>query len=70
LLGGARNPVQSYVTFGLKQYSTEQLIEVAKQVVGQGERRLKMVVAVDRENPASMRRAYALCVKRLEMKWN
>ena len=51
LLGGAHNPVQSYVTFGLKQYSTEQLIEVAKQVVAQGEKRLKMVVAVDPENP-------------------
>jgi L-alanine-DL-glutamate epimerase-like enolase superfamily enzyme len=51
LLGGARNPVQSYVTFGLKQYSTEQLIEVAKQVVARGEKRLKMVVAVDPENP-------------------
>ena len=51
LLGGARNPVQSYVTFGLKQYSTEQLVEVAKQVIAQGEKRLKMVVAVDPENP-------------------
>ena len=51
LLGGAHNPVQSYVTFGLKQYSTGQLIEVAKQVVAQGEkRRLKMVVA--RKHPA------------------
>ena len=51
LLGGAQNPVQSYVTFGLKQYNAEQLVEVAKQVVAQGEKRLKMVVAVDPENP-------------------
>ncbi len=51
LLGGAHNPVQSYVTFGLKQYNTEQLVEVAKQVVAQGEKRLKMVVAVDPEKP-------------------
>jgi L-rhamnonate dehydratase len=51
LLGGARNRVQSYVTFGLKQYSTEQLVEVAKQVVAKGEKRLKMVVAVDPEDP-------------------
>ena len=39
LLGGAQNPVQAYVTFGLKQYNTEQLIEVAKQLVAQGEKR-------------------------------
>jgi L-rhamnonate dehydratase len=51
LLGGAQNPVQAYVTFGLKQYSKDQLIEVATQLVKQGETRLKMVVAVDPENP-------------------
>src|SRR5205809_7664360 len=47
LLGGAQNPVQAYVTFGLKQYSKEQLVEVAKQLVAQGETRLKMDVEVD-----------------------
>jgi len=51
LLGGAQNPVQAYVTFGLKQYTKEQLVEVAKQLVAQGEKRLKMVVAVDPEDP-------------------
>jgi len=51
LLGGAQNPVQAYVTFGLKQYNKEQLVEVAKQLVKQNETRLKMVVAVDPENP-------------------
>ena len=51
LLGGAQNPVQAYVTFGLRHYTKEQLIEVAKQLVKQGETRLKMVVAVDPENP-------------------
>jgi L-rhamnonate dehydratase len=51
LLGGAQNPVPAYVTFGLKDYSKEQLVEVAKQLVGQGVKRLKMVVAVDPENP-------------------
>ena len=51
LLGGARNPVPAYVTFGLKQYTQEQLVDLAVQLVGQGERRLKMVVAVDPENP-------------------
>lgn len=51
LLGGAQNPVPAYVTFGLKQYSKEQLVEVAVQLIAQGEKRLKMVVAVDPENP-------------------
>jgi L-rhamnonate dehydratase len=35
LLGGAQNPVPAYVTFGLKDYSKEQLVEVAKQLVAQ-----------------------------------
>ena len=51
LLGGAQNPVPAYVTFGLKQYTKEQLAEVAKQFVTKGEHRLKMVVAVEPENP-------------------
>src|SRR5215510_7742071 len=51
LLGGAQNPVQAYVTFGLRHYTKEQLVEVAKSFVAQGEHRLKMVVAVDSENP-------------------
>jgi L-rhamnonate dehydratase len=53
LLGGAHNRVPAYITFGLKQYTKEQLVEVAKQLVAQGEHRLKMVVAVDPENPRS-----------------
>ena len=51
LLGGAQNPVPAYVTFGLKQYTIEQLVDVGKQLVTQGEKRLKMVVAVDPDNP-------------------
>jgi L-alanine-DL-glutamate epimerase-like enolase superfamily enzyme len=62
LLGGAQNPVQAYVTFGLKQYQKEQLVEVAKQLVKQGEKRLKMVVAVDPENPKiDAERVRAVC---------
>ncbi len=53
LLGGAQNPVPAYVTFGLRQYTVEQLVEVAKQFVARGEHRLKMVVAVDPEAPAT-----------------
>jgi L-rhamnonate dehydratase len=52
LLGGAQNPVPAYITFGLKDYTKEQLIEVAKRYVAQGEYRLKMVVAVEPDNPA------------------
>jgi L-alanine-DL-glutamate epimerase-like enolase superfamily enzyme len=52
LLGGAQNPVPAYITFGLLEYSTEQLVEVAKSFVAQGEDKLKMVVAIDNgENP-------------------
>ena len=52
LLGGAQNPVPAYVTFGLKQYTKDQLAEVAKSFVARGEHRLKMVVAVEPENPS------------------
>jgi L-alanine-DL-glutamate epimerase-like enolase superfamily enzyme len=51
LLGGAQNPVPAYVTFGLRNYDAEQLGEVAKQFVAEGQDKLKMVVAVDPENP-------------------
>jgi L-alanine-DL-glutamate epimerase-like enolase superfamily enzyme len=47
LLGGAQNPVPAYITFGLLEYSKEQLVEVAKSFVAQGEDKLKMVVAID-----------------------
>lgn len=44
LLGGARQTVPAYVTFGLLEYTTEQLIEVARTLVAQGQTRLKVVV--------------------------
>jgi L-rhamnonate dehydratase len=44
LLGGSQNPVPAYVTFGLPDYTKEQLVEVAEDLVSQGEHRLKMVV--------------------------
>ena len=46
LLGGAKNPVPAYITFGLPEYSVEQLMEVANMFVAQGEDKLKMVVGV------------------------
>ena len=51
LLGGAQNPVPAYITFGLRNYNVEQLAEVAKQFVAAGQDKLKMVVAVEPENP-------------------
>ena len=51
LLGGAQNPVPAYITFGLRNYNVEQLAEVAKQFVAEGQDKLKMVVAVEPENP-------------------
>ena len=45
LLGGAHDRLPAYITFGLPRYSTEELIEVARTLVAQGQTRLKMVVA-------------------------
>lgn len=44
LLGGAQQTVPAYVTFGLPQYSTEQLLEVAQMHVSNGHRGLKIIV--------------------------
>ena len=46
LLGGAQKTVPAYITFGLPEYSVEQLVEVAKSFVAQGEDKLKMAVGV------------------------
>ena len=52
LLGGAQKTVPAYITFGLLEYSTEQLVEVARSFVAQGEDKLKMVVAInDAQDP-------------------
>jgi L-rhamnonate dehydratase len=45
LLGGTRQTVPAYITFGLPRYSTEQLIEVALSLKEKGHTSLKMVVA-------------------------
>jgi L-alanine-DL-glutamate epimerase-like enolase superfamily enzyme len=46
LLGGARERVRCYVTFGLPSFDIDQLVAVAKHWVGQGFGGLKMVVGV------------------------
>src|SRR5690606_37605302 len=48
LLGGARRISPTYVTFGVAEYSREQLAEAAAALAGQGHKRLKMVVGGSR----------------------
>jgi L-alanine-DL-glutamate epimerase-like enolase superfamily enzyme len=45
LLGGAHAKLPAYITFGLPRYSTEELIEVARMLIKDGQTSLKMVVA-------------------------
>ena len=44
LLGGAQKSVPSYLTYGFRSYSREELVEAAKLFVAQGNKRLKIVV--------------------------
>ncbi len=45
LLGGAHSKLPAYITFGLPRYSVEELIEVARMLIKDGQTSLKMVVA-------------------------
>ena len=45
LLGGAHSRLPAYITFGLPRYSTDELIEVARMLIKDGQTSLKMVVA-------------------------
>ncbi len=47
LLGGAKKRAPAYITFGLLDYDQEQLVEMAKRFVADGQDKLKMVVAID-----------------------
>jgi L-rhamnonate dehydratase len=47
LLGGAQNPVACYITFGLREFNIEQLVEMAKRFVNEGQDKLKMVVGIN-----------------------
>jgi L-rhamnonate dehydratase len=44
LLGGAQKSLPAYITFGLRAYSREELVEAAKNWVAKGESRLKIQV--------------------------
>ncbi|MDP2856364.1 MAG: mandelate racemase/muconate lactonizing enzyme family protein [Bacillota bacterium] len=50
LLGGARTKVPAYITFGLMEYSREELIEVARMFLDEGQDKLKMVVGINGAN--------------------
>jgi len=52
LLGGRFEAVPAYVTFGVPEYSREELVQVARQMVGQGHKTLKIVVGVPRGEKA------------------
>jgi len=49
LLGGYAQTVPAYITFGLLEYTREQLVEAAREFVKQGQDKLKMVVAFERD---------------------
>lgn len=49
LLGGGQPSVPAYITFGLADYSREQIVEAARYWVAQGNDKLKMVVGADRD---------------------
>ncbi|MGH9326489.1 MAG: mandelate racemase/muconate lactonizing enzyme family protein [Terriglobia bacterium] len=47
LMGGAKQKVPAYITFGLLEYDREQLVEMARRFVAEGQDKFKMVVAID-----------------------
>jgi L-alanine-DL-glutamate epimerase-like enolase superfamily enzyme len=53
LLGGAKKKVPAYITFGLLEFDRQQLVEMARRYLNEGQDKLKMVVAVNNaEDPA------------------
>ncbi|WP_011578892.1 MULTISPECIES: mandelate racemase/muconate lactonizing enzyme family protein [Chelativorans] len=51
LLGGARTEVPVYITFGLAEYSTEELVDTVSHLVDEGHTRFKMIVGGLRSRP-------------------
>ena len=53
LLGGAKKRVPAYITFGLLEFDRQQLVEMARRFVAEGQDKFKMVVAINNgEDPA------------------
>jgi L-rhamnonate dehydratase len=44
MLGGAKDYADCYVTFGFAAYDVDELVEMARQLIGRGHSRLKMLV--------------------------
>lgn len=51
LLGGARKAVPAYITFGLAEYTVDELVETVGFLADQGHRRFKMIVGGLRSRP-------------------
>jgi L-rhamnonate dehydratase len=47
LLGGAKQTVPAYITFGLLDFDRDQLVEFARRFLADGQDKFKMVVAID-----------------------
>lgn len=47
LLGGAKQIVPAYITFGLLQFDRDQLVEFVRRFLADGQDKFKMVVAID-----------------------
>ncbi|MGH9620700.1 MAG: mandelate racemase/muconate lactonizing enzyme family protein, partial [Bryobacteraceae bacterium] len=47
LLGGAKQTVPAYITFGLLQFDRDQLVEFVRRFLADGQNKFKMVVAID-----------------------
>jgi L-alanine-DL-glutamate epimerase-like enolase superfamily enzyme len=47
LLGGAKKKVPAYITFGLLEFSRDQLVEFARRFAAEGQDKFKMVVAIN-----------------------
>ena len=60
LLGGYNGKPEAYVTFGLAQFTRDQLVEMARTMVGQGHQKLKMVVGVRANIPEDVARVKAV----------
>jgi L-rhamnonate dehydratase len=53
LLGGAKKKVPAYITFGLLEFDRQQLVEMVRRFLAEGQDKFKMVVAIDNgEDPA------------------
>jgi L-rhamnonate dehydratase len=53
LLGGAKQTVPAYITFGLLEFDRQQLVEMVRRFLAEGQDKFKMVVAINNgEDPA------------------